>query len=196
MDKQTGAETPTGVREGDLKDLVRQILNEVREAERAVREPAYKVEVAEERKRREALENRVRELEQEKLLSQRRAEEAERSAQVRAELQRLGVSKVDLAYRVLKDEIMRSETGELKARTPQGEVGLRSYLEGFVTENPEFLPPRIGGGAGSKAAETEAAGGGRESVSVADIRPGMSQEELRKAREEIARLANQALRGA
>ena len=44
-----------------------------------------------------------------------RAEEAERSAAVRAELQRQGVAKLDLAYKAIRDEIQRGEDGKLIA---------------------------------------------------------------------------------
>ncbi len=71
-------------------------------------EPAYKTELAEERSARE-LEQRVNELVRRTTASE--AEEAERSSAIRAELQRLGVAKVDLAYKAVKDEIHRSEDG-------------------------------------------------------------------------------------
>ena len=41
-----------------------------------------------------------------------KADEAERSAAVRAELQRQGVAKLDLAYKAIRDEIQRGEDGE------------------------------------------------------------------------------------
>ena len=56
-------------------------------------------ELAEERRRRESLEKRV--------------EEAERGSAIRAELQKLGVAKLDLAYKAVKDEVPR-EAGEMK----------------------------------------------------------------------------------
>ena len=42
-----------------------------------------------------------------------KADEAERSAAVRAELQRQGVAKLDLAYKAIRDEIQRGEDGKL-----------------------------------------------------------------------------------
>ena len=56
------------------------------------------------------------------------AEEAERSSSIRAELQRLGVAKVDLAYRAVKDDVQRRDDGQLIARSGPGEVPLRDYL--------------------------------------------------------------------
>lgn len=142
-----------------------------------------KSELDEERKKREGLEARVGEL-------MARAEEAERSAAVRAELQRQGVAKLDLAYKAIRDEIHRGEDGTLVAR---GGGGMREHVEQFVKENPELLPARLAGGSG--------AGGGQRSspgeapVELEKIRPGMSPEELNRVRQEIARVASLTLRG-
>lgn len=122
-------------------------------------------ELAEERRRRESLEKRV--------------EEAERSSAIRAELQRLGVAKLDLAYKAVKDEVPR-EGGEMK-----------EFLEKFVQENPELLPARLAGGSGARGGGSGAAG----AVDIDKIRPGMSAEELDRVRQEIARVASQTLRG-
>jgi len=125
-------------------------------------------ELAEERRRRESLEKRV--------------EEAERGSAIRAELQKLGVAKIGLAYKAVKDEVPR-EGGEMK-----------EFLEKFVGENPELLPARLAGGSG-------ASGGARGSgaavgvVDIETIRPGMSAEEMDRVRQEIARVASQTLRG-
>ena len=91
-------------------------------------------ELAEERRRREGLEKRV--------------EEAERGSAIRAELQKLGVAKLDLAYKAVKDEVPR-EAGEMK-----------EFLVKFVGENPELLPARLAGGSG-------ASGGARGSGAAA-----------------------------
>src|SRR6202044_1985968 len=85
-----------------------------------------------ERKRREDLEKRVNDLVKENHRSRQVADEAERSSSIRAELQRLGVAKVDLAYRAVKDDIQRRDDGQLIARSGPGEVSLRDYLAQFV----------------------------------------------------------------
>ena len=88
----------------------------------------------EERKRREDLEKRVNDLVQENHRSRQIADEAERSSSIRTELQRLGVAKVDLAYRAVKDDIQRraddrghAEERQLLSVVPQahrnGDVG-------------------------------------------------------------------------
>ena len=125
-------------------------------------------ELAEERRRREGLEKRV--------------EEAERGSAIRAELQKLGVAKLELAYKAVKDDVPR-ENGEMKA-----------YLEKFVGENPELLPARVAGGSGASAG-SRGSGAGAAAVDIDRIRPGMSAEEMDRVRQEIARVASQTLRG-
>ena len=150
--------------------------------------------MVEERRRREQLERRVNELVEENKRSRAAAEEVQRSATIRSELQRLGVTKVDLAFKAVRDDIVRSEDGRLLARSESGEVPVREYLTRFVSENPELLPGRIPGGSGAGAGHAEPA----EPITPVDldkIRPGMSPEELDKVRQEIARVARQTIRG-
>jgi len=177
----------------ELRSIMRGVIEEFVQAERAKAEPAFKAELLDERKRREDLERRVNELVQENQVSRRIAEEAERSASVRAELQRLGVAKVDLAYRVVKDDIQRDEDGRLVAKTGQGEVPAREYLVQFVQDNPELLPARITGGSGMGSEPK--LGSTRGELDLEKIRPGMSPDELNKMRHEVSRIADQTLRG-
>ena len=155
-------------------------MDDIREIVRAVVEEfmPQKTEFEEERKRREGLEQRVSEL----IV---KAEEAERSAAIRAELQRQGVAKLDLAYRAIKDEIHRGEDGNL--------IGMREHVEQFVKENPELLPARVAGGSGAGGGQRSVPGDSR--VEIEKIRPGMSAEELDRVRQEIARVASLTLRG-
>jgi hypothetical protein len=125
-------------------------------------------ELAEERRRREGLEKRI--------------EEAERGSAIRAELQKLGVAKLDLAYKAVKDEVPR-DGGEMK-----------EFLKKFVGENPELLPARVAGGSGASGG-TRGSGAGSGGVDIDKIRPGMSAEEMDRVRQEIARVASQTLRG-
>ena len=183
----------TKIEHPELRSIVRGVIEEFVQAERSKAEPAYKAELIDERKRREDLERRVNELVQENHASRQMAEEAERSASVRAELQRLGVAKVDLAYRAVKDDISRGDDGLLIAKTGLGELPARDYLVQFVQDNPELLPARIPGGSGM-GAEPKLVGqaGGPD---FERIRPGMSPEELERVREEVSRVASQTLRG-
>jgi hypothetical protein len=168
--------------EEDIRALVQSVVQEVVGSQN---------ELVEERKRRESLEQRVNELVTENQKARVAAEEAERSATIRAELQKLGVAKVELAYRAVKDDVYRSEDGKLMA---QGGTDIREYLKEFVNENPELLPARMSGGSGVGAGQRGSAssGGG---IDLDMIRPGMSAEERERVRQEIARVASQTLRG-
>ncbi|MFM2124051.1 MAG: hypothetical protein RL328_502 [Acidobacteriota bacterium] len=132
-------------------------------------------ELAEERKLREGLEARVNEM-------TAAAQEAERVASIRGELQRLGVAKVDLAFRAVKEDLKQT-TGEQ----------MKEYLAKFVAENPELMPARISGGSGATSSTRGGAPGG--GIDLEKIRPGMSAEEMDRVRQEIARVASQTLRG-
>ena len=131
-------------------------------------------QLEEERKRREGLEQRVNEL-------IAAAEAARRSSAIRAELQRLGVVKLDLAYKAVKDEI------------PEDLAQMNEHLARFVGENPELLPARLAGGSGAGAGQrsSPAAAG----LDLERIRPGMDAEELARIRQEVLRVASQTLRG-
>jgi len=177
----------------ELRSLIRGVIEEFVQAEQVKAEPAYKTELLDERRRREDLEKRVNDLVKENLRSRQMADEAERSSSIRTELQRLGVAKVDLAYRAVKDDIQRRDDGQLIARNGPEEVSLRDYLAQFVQENPELLPARMTGGSGMGSGPKAATSTG--GLDLDKIRPGMSPEELEKVRQEISRVANQALRG-
>ncbi len=183
--EQTG---PAGV---NVEAIVQKAIAEYTRSEQARAEPAYKTELLEERRRREQLEKRVNELVEENKRSRAVAEEAERSAAIRSELQRLGVAKIDLAFKAVKDEIYRGEDGQLRARTSQGDTGIREYLAHFVNENSELLPARMAGGSGAPAAPKTPSGG----IDLERIRPGMDPEEQDRVRQEIARVASQMMRG-
>jgi len=177
----------------DLREIVRGVIEEFVQAQRDKAEPAYKAELVEERKRREHLEGRLNELVQENIRTRQQAEEAERSSMIRTELHRLGVSKIDLAYRAVKDDIVRGEDGRLVARGGQGELGIKDYLTQFVQENPELLPARISGGSGMAPAQKSAPS--PAGFDLDKIRPGMNPEELERVRQEVARLASQTMKG-
>src|SRR5438445_13164123 len=149
-DLKKDADTPPSAAT-DVTSIVRQALEEFSQREQSRNEPAYKAELVEERKRREQLERRLNELVEENKRSQQVAQEAQRSSAVRAELQRLGVAKIDLAFRAVQDDIVRAEDGRLVAKSESGEVPVKEYLTAFVNENPEFLPARIAGGSGMTA---------------------------------------------
>ncbi len=132
-------------------------------------------QLAEERRKREGLEEKVNEL----LAA---AQESERGATIRAELQKLGVAKVELAFRAVKEDLKQGGLDEM-----------RDYLKKFVAENPELMPARMAGGSGASAGQRSGPSGG--GIELEKIRPGMSAEEMERVRQEIARVASQTLRG-
>jgi len=176
MEERNNEGAPTPQPE-DLTKLMRGVIDEYLTVQREKSEPAYKAELQEERRRRESLERRVNELVEENKRSRQVAEESERYSQIRTELQRLGVSKVDLAFRVVKDDIVRQQDGNLAARTHQGDMSLREYLGTFVQENPEFLPARMTGGTGHQPSPRSGAGQ-TVGIDLDRIKPGMNAEDL------------------
>jgi len=157
------------------------------------RDATLKAALAEERRRREQLERQVNELTDENNRQRKVAEQTDRYSAIKVELQQLGVKKLDLAFRLVKDEVFRCEDGQLYARAEQGEMGLKEYLAKFVVENPEFLPARIAGGSGASGGNRQEAETG--GFDLSRIRPGMSAEEKERARREIARAAGKDILG-
>ena len=185
-EKQTSAPAPDGA---DLKLVVREVIGEFLQLEKSKAEPVYKAELADERRKREQLERKLNEVVEENQRARQRAEEAERSSAIRNELQRLGVSKVDLAYKAVKDEIVRNEQGTLVNREG-GDSDLREYLTKFVKENPELLPARVSGGSGATLGQRQDTASGGP-IDLDRIKPGMDPAEMDRIRREIARIASQ-----
>jgi hypothetical protein len=187
-------EKANGEGQADLRGMIRDVVQEFVRAQKLREEPAYKTELQEERKRREQLEGRLNDLIEENGRTRQRAEEAERCTAIRNELQRLGVSKIDLAFRAVKDDITRSDDGSLVAKTSQGDLALQDYLNHFVSENPELLPARIPGGSGATG-QSRVQSAGLSQLDLDRIKPGMDPEEMQRMRQEIAKIASQTLRG-
>ena len=180
----------------NVQTIVQQAIDEYMKQDSARREPAYKAELQEEKRRREQLEKRVNELVEENKRSRTVADEAQRSSGIRSELQKLGVTKVDLAYKAVQDGIVRTEDGRLIARSENGEQPVGDYLAAFVQENPEFLPARIAGGSGITGLQKTAPNAGGGAVDLDRIAPSMTKEELDRVRQEILRVVTQTPRGA
>ena len=179
----------------DVREIVRHAIEEFVRAEQRQAEPAYKAELQDERKRRENLEARLNQLVEENRKARAMAEEADRHAQIRSELQRLGISKLDLAFRAMKDDIVRGENGQLQAKGSEGK-SLQEYAANFVQENPELLPARIAGGSGAQSPTRNGSQAEGSGPTLENIRPGMSKDEMERVRQHISKLAAQALRGA
>ncbi|MES1257288.1 MAG: hypothetical protein ABUS51_02615 [Acidobacteriota bacterium] len=178
----------------NVQGIVQQAIDEYMRKDSARREPAYKTELQEERRRREQLEKRMNELVEENKRSRALAEEAQRNSTIRTELQKLGVMKVDLAFKAVQDGVVRTEDGRLIARGENGEQPVSEYLASFVQENPEFLPARIAGGTGMTGTQKAATPASYGAIDLDKIGPSMSKEELERVRQEILRVASQTLR--
>ncbi len=177
----------------DLEDMVRRAIGEYMRQSSERQEPALKNKLGEERRRREGLERKLSEAQEENARARRRSDQVDKSAQIRSVLQELGVRRVDLAFKLVKDDMFRGEDGELYANELYAnvdgtQVPCDDYLAGFVSENPEFLPPRIAGGAGAAAGSEDQMGPGFD---LNRIRPGMSREDTAQAWREVARLTGQ-----
>lgn len=179
--------------EMNVEAIVQRAVQEYMRQDVSKKEPAYKAELVEERRRREQLEKRLNEVVAESQRNRKVAEEAERNSAIRSELQRLGVAKVDLAFRAVQDGIFRAEDGRLLAKTEQGEVAAKEYLTSFVQDNPEFLPARITGGSGVTGNQKVQAGG-QSAIDIDKISPAMDKAELDRVREEIVKIASQTLK--
>lgn len=170
----------------DLKKLVQEVFDEFHNVQTQRNEPAYKAELEDERRKRESMEKRLNELVEENRRTKAKAETMERETHIRTELQRLGVAKVDLAFKAVKDEIHREADGSLLARSAEGPLPVQEFLRKFVDENPELLPARNLGGSGTSTGRNSQSTPG---VDLDMIRPGMSKEDLARVRKEIARVA-------
>jgi hypothetical protein len=178
-----------------VRNVVRHVIEEFMRAEQSKAEPAYKAELVEERKRREVLESRLNQLVEENRQARAAAEQMDRYSQIRTELQRLGIAKLDLAFKAVKDDIVRAEDGRLVAGDGHEQRPVQDFLRKFVDENPELLPARISGGSGASATTRNAVSASAGTLDIDKIKPGMSKEELERVRQEVARVAAQALRG-
>jgi hypothetical protein len=177
----------------DIEQIVQRAVQEYMHQDTTRKEPAYKAELQEERRRREQLEKRLNEVVAENKRNRQLATEAERATAIRSELQQLGVAKIELAYKAVQDGIYRSEDGRLVAKVEGSEVSAKEFLAGFVADNPEFLPARISGGSGITS--THKAPPVNTAVDIDKISPSMDKAELERVRQEILRVASQTLKG-
>ena len=173
----------------NVKKLVAEAVGDLLSERDAKAEPAHRAELEVERKKRESLERKLNELIEENNRNRALAEAMERETKVKTELQRLGVQKVDLAFKAIKDDVVRTQEGQIQAKGKDGVVGLGDYLKTFLEENPELLPARNLGGSGTAPGSKQSGSNSSSSIDLDSIRPGMSQEEMARVRREIARLA-------
>lgn len=180
--------SPATEMEGELEGLVRKAVAKFRR-HASEDDGGLKGKLREERRRREELERRLSEVRQENRRAHQQAEQSERHVEIRDALRELGVQKTDLAFRLVKDEIFRTDEGDLYADLEGERLPYREYLKRFVSDNPEFLPPRIAGGSGATGVDRKDFS--RSGIDLEQIRPGMSREKLAQAWKEVARLAGE-----
>ena len=174
----------------EIRAVVRAAIAEFSNGEQARLEESSRTELAEERQKSEGLRKQVDDLIKETAQFKSKAEEAERHGSIRTELQRIGVRNVDLAYRAVRDEVLRAADGSLQGA---GGEPLGEFLAKFARENPELLPARLSGGSG--ASPSQPPSGTNRALDLDRIRPGMNPEEMDRIRQEIARVALQTMRG-
>ncbi len=147
---------------------------------------AYRKELARERTTRERLERQLNEIATENRRRREEAEESERLNVIREGLEERGVKKTRLALRLVKDDVSRGDDGQLYGEFDGRRMELGEYLDSFVGENPEFLPPRIAGGSGATGGNSRELS--QSGLELESIRPGMSRDESREAWKQVARL--------
>lgn len=106
--------------------------------------------------------------------TEKAASEKERQALIRSELAKAGLADhaVDDAFRYFRDEIRRSDSGELVAgadETPFGE-----FIAKTVQAKPHWLPAKAVNGTGANPGTP---GRGGKAFDMDGIKPGMSSEE-------------------
>ncbi len=173
-----------------IQNVVRNTLIEVLQSQRS---QGVDERLHEEISKRETLESRLNELIAENQQNRQIREEKELEVAARNELHRLGVVKADLAFNAIKNVIQRKENGSIIARTDAGEIHLTSFLQQFLDENPELVPARVHGGSGIHAGQRNLKTEMR--IDLDKIVPGMSADELERARKEIVRVASETFRG-
>ncbi len=173
-----------------IQNVVRNTLIEVLQSQRS---QGVDERLHEEISKRETLESRLNELIAENQQNRQIREEKELEVAARNELHRLGVVKTDLAFYAIKNVIQRKENGSIIARTDTGEIHLTSFLQQFLDENPELVPARVPGGSGIHSGQRNLKTEMR--IDLDKIVPGMSADELERARKEIVRVASETFRG-
>lgn len=173
-----------------IQNIVRNVLTEVLQSHRSLDTDAR---LQEEISRREELEAKLNEVIAENRENRQIREEKELEVTTRSTLHRLGVVKTDLAFHAIKNLIYRKENGVIVARTDAGEMQLNSFLQQFLDENPELVPARLQGGSGIHYGQRNQKSEMR--IDLDKIGPGMSAEELERARKEIVRVASETFRG-
>ena len=150
------------------------------------KESRYREQLEKEQRERQRLQQQLEEMQAENRRQRKQADEAERLGLIREGLEARGVAKTKLALRLVKDDVARDEEGQLYASYEGSRIPVGEYLDRFLADNPEFLPPRIAGGSGVSGRGSRELGS--SGIDLESIQPGMSRDETRAAWKEVARL--------
>ena len=137
----------------ELEALVRNAVREFTRQSSEQEEPALKAKLNDERRRRESLERQLNDVRAESRRNRQQAELVDRESQIRESLQDLGVRKVDLALKLVKDDIFRAEDGDLRGEVEGKQIPYREYLTQFVADKSRVVASancrRLGSGRSS-----------------------------------------------
>lgn len=117
-----------------------------------------------------------------------KAREKERLSLIRSELAKhqLNPDSTDDAFRYFRDEVRFGEDGSLVAGAE--ETPLAEYVKAVVEKKASWQPPRQVGGAGASSGNRS----NQKPLTLADIKPGMSDEEKRRVYAHLAEIHQQS----
>ena len=205
--RETGSERPIGresmreVKEimddtstegTEIRFLIRGVIEEFVRAEQVKSEPAYKAELIDERRRREELETRVNEFVKENQRTRQVADERRKYVDsYGATTTGRRQSRSGLPRGERRCQTQRRRTAGWSRGSGRGSTARLSRADSYrrIQNSCRLASPGVGHGVGNESA------GGTVRSDLDKIRPGMSEEELTKVRQEISRVANQAMRG-
>jgi hypothetical protein len=106
--------------------------------------------------------------------SERKAEEKERHAAIRSELSKFNFASDgarEAAFKIFRDDIRRGDDGSLIGGSE--DAPLAQFIEDAMKQHEYLLAPKPAGGAGASSGNRK----GTATVSLDDIKPGMTKEQ-------------------
>jgi hypothetical protein len=110
--------------------------------------------------------------------------ETERTTAIKDELAKLSLrdgARED-AYWLVERHIKRDESGSLVADSAKGPLPIKDFIESTINEKPWLLAPSGNGGSGAQPGKP----GGKGTVQIEYIKPGMTPEQIAAASAAIA----------